>query len=119
LGDCRDLKEPNKSWDVVILQDVLEHTSGYEKPMSEALRVARKRIIVTFWRGQMMDEFKNDEGVSHVRDDGDDGWCGEYSKIEWEKYLDGLDLHWMETQTSPQANRWNRFYLIDLEVKHG
>ena len=119
LGDCRDLKEPDDSWDVVILQDVLEHTNGYERPLSEALRVAKKRIIVSFWRGQMRDDFANDTGVSKVRDDGNDGFCGEYSKIEWEKYLDSLDLHWLETQCSPEANRWNRFYIIDLEIKHG
>ncbi len=119
LGDCRKLEHDDNSWDVVILQDVLEHTNGYERPMAEALRVAKKRVIVTFWRGQMRDDFTNDTGVSSVRDDGNDGFCGEYSRIEWEKYLDSLDLHWVETQCSEKANRWNRFYVIDKEAKHG
>ncbi len=119
LGDCRHLHHPDSSFDVVILQDVLEHTSGYKEPLAEALRVAKKRVIVTFWRGQMRDDFENDTGVSSVRDDGDDGFCGEYSKIEWENYLDKLGLHWLETQTTPEANRWHRFYIIDLEAKHG
>lgn len=115
LGDVRDFGEPDNSWDVVILQDVLEHTNGYEKPLAEALRVARKRIIVTFWRGQMRDDFENDIGEDHIRDDGNDGWCGEYSRKKWEKYLDSLGYTWMETQTSPAANRWHRFYMIDKE----
>lgn len=119
LGDCRNITQPDKSWDVVILQDCLEHTDGYRKPMAEALRVARKRVIVTFWRGQMRDDFENDTGVSSVRDDGNDGFCGEYSRIEWEKYLDSLGYHWLETQSSPEANRWHRFYVIDLEAPHG
>src|SRR3990167_11100847 len=39
LQDARKLLEPNKSWDVVIIQDCLEHINGYEKPVKEALRV--------------------------------------------------------------------------------
>lgn len=117
IGDVRDFGEPDNSWDVVIMQDVLEHTSGYEKPMEEALRVSVKRIIVTFWRGQMRDDFENDDGENHIRDDGNDGFCGEYSRIAWENYLDSLDLHWMDTQTSD--NRWHRYYTIDKEEKHG
>lgn len=119
VGDCRQLKEPDKSWDIVIVQDCVEHTDGYERPVLEALRVAKKRVIVTFWRGQMRDDFENDDGENHVRDDGDDGFCGEYSRIAWEKWLDSLDLHWLELQSSPQANRWHRFYIIDKEAKHG
>lgn len=119
LGDCRNITEPDGSWDVVLLQDVLEHTSGYEQTMAEALRVAKKRIIVTFWRGQMLDGYANDSGTSHVRDDGDDGWCGEYSRIEWEKYLDTLGYHWLETQSPPGSNRWHIFYIIDKQVQHG
>ena len=117
IGDVRNFGQPDLSWDVVIMQDVLEHTNGYEKPMEEALRVARKRIIVTFWRGQMRDDFENDDGENHIRDDGSDGYCGEYSRKAWEKYLDSLDLHWMDTQTN--ENRWHIYYVIDKEEKHG
>lgn len=115
LGDCRKLKAYNSQYDVVIIQDCLEHTDGYEKPMEEAMRVAKKRVIVTFWRGQMRDDFENDDGENHVRDDGDDGFCGEYSRKAWEKYLDTLGFMWAETQTSPEANRWHRYYVIDKE----
>lgn len=118
VGDVRHFKEPDNSWDVVILQDVLEHTNGYERPLREAMRVAKKRIIVTFWRGQMMDDF-HDDGIDRVRDDGDDGHCGEYSRIAFEKFLDSLDVHWLETQTPEGANRWHIFYVIDKEEPHG
>lgn len=119
LGDVRNPGEDDKSWDVVILQDVLEHTSGYEKPMQEALRIARKRVIVTFWRGQMRDDYENDNGEDMIRDDGEDGFCGEYSRSKWEKYLDNLGYHWLETQTSAEANRWHAFFIIDKEEPHG
>lgn len=102
-------------YDVVLLQDVLDHTNGYEKPLAEALRVAKKRVIVVFWRGQMRDDFENDHGEDNIRDDGNDGFTGEYSRKKWEKYLDDLGYHWMETQTSPDANRWHIYYIIDKE----
>lgn len=111
LGDVRDIPEPNKSWDVVIFQDVLEHTNGYEKPISEALRVARKRVIVTFWH-----LVQNDE---HINDDGNDGWGAWYEQGKWEKFLDSLNLHWLHHQFFFPENRQRDFYIIDLGVEHG
>lgn len=113
VGDARDLKEPDKSWDVVILQDILEHTNGYVKPIEEALRVARRRVIISFWR--MHDNQTEDK----INDDGDDGYGADYNPIKFREYLDSLDLHWVETETSPQANRWHIFFIIDKEAPHG
>lgn len=70
VGDVRKIDYSDGSWDVVIMQDVLEHTNGYEKPMHEALRVARKRVIVAFWHLT-----ENDD---HINDDGNDGWGAWY-----------------------------------------
>jgi ubiquinone/menaquinone biosynthesis C-methylase UbiE len=51
----RNLSRQSKDeYDVVIMQDALEHTNGYEKPVREALRVAKKRAIFTFWHLLMM-----------------------------------------------------------------
>lgn len=111
LGDVRDFKQPERSWDVVIMQDVLEHTNGYEKPVTEALRVARKRVIVTFWH---LDDTDN----PHINDDGDDGWGAWYDKGTWERFLDSLDIHWMHHQLD-QGNRKRDYYVIDLEETHG
>lgn len=112
VGDARNLhRQSRESWDVVILQDVLEHTNGYERPLREALRVVRKRIIVTFWRLS--------EGQDTINDDGDDTWGAAYSRPEWEKFLDSLDLHWMHEASEATANRQHDFYIIDKEAKHG
>lgn len=108
LQDCRQLKEDSGSHDVVILQDCLEHTNGYEKPLAEALRVARKRVIVTFWHLT-----ENDD---HINDDGDDGYGAWYSRPKWEAYLDELGVHWLKTETSPKANRHHDYYIIDKEA---
>lgn len=107
LQDCRELLERKKSWDVVILQDCLEHTNGYEKPVREALRVARKRVLVTFWHLT-----ENDD---HINDDGDDGFGAWYSRPKWEEFLDKLGYMWLKTETSPQANRYHDYYIIDKE----
>lgn len=112
VGDVRDFKQPDKSWDVVIMQDVLEHTNGYEKPLREALRVARRRIIVTFWH--LMDK----EEDNPINDDGDDGWGAWYSKSKWEKYLDSLDLHWLYDRL-PRKDAFHDVYVIDLKEPHG
>lgn len=108
LQDSRDLKEDDGSYDVVILQDCLEHTNGYEKPVMEALRVSRKRIIVTFWHLT-----ENDD---HINDDGDDGWGAWYSKPQWEKFLDSLNITWMHDSIEPEGrnHKWD-FYILDKE----
>ena len=106
LQDCRKLLEPNKSWDVVILQDCVEHTNGYEKPVREALRVSRKRVIVAFWHLT-----ENDD---HINDDGDDGYGAWYSKTKWEEFLDSLGISWFHHQITDNKNR--DFYIMDKDV---
>lgn len=108
LQDCRALQEPEQSWDVVILQDCLEHTNGFEKPILEALRVARKRVIMTFWHLTEHDD--------HINDDGDDGYGAWYSRPSVERFLDQLGYSWFETETQPTANRQHIYYIIDKEV---
>lgn len=111
VQDCRDLKEPDNSWDVVIIQDCLEHTNGYKKPINEALRVARKRIIVAFWH--LMHEKDED---NEVNNDGDDGWGAWYSGPKWEKYLDSLKVEWSHHQITDHQNKPRDFYIIDKEL---
>ena len=113
VGDVRNIKEADGSWDVVILQDVLEHTNGYETPIQEALRVAKKRVIITFWR-----EFRKDGDGHQINDDGNDGYGATYEKKLWEEYLETLDFHWMNTELE-YAGKTRYFYIIDKEEKHG
>lgn len=108
VQDCRMLQEPKNSWDVVLLQDILEHTNGYEKPVREALRVARKRVIVTFWRLQ--------DNPGHINDDGDDGYGAHYDSHDWEAFLNKLPYPWEYTETSENANRRHDYYIIEKEV---
>jgi len=109
LGDMRDVQEPDESWDVVLLQDVLEHTNGYEKPVKEAIRVARKRVIVVFWRQMKGVTTKTNDDT----DKGTNGYGSDYNLDEWEKFLDSLDYPWLTTETSPKANRHHTYFIID------
>ena len=110
VGDVREIAQPISSWDVVLMQDVLEHTNGYEKPVKEALRVARRRVIISFWH------LDGNEGTEHINDDGNDGWGAWYDKTSWEKYLDTLDYPWFHTDIAPKdkTHTWH-FYIIDKE----
>lgn len=111
LQDARNLKEGSSSWDVVIIQDCLEHTNGYEESMDEAMRVARKRVIVGFWH--LMHEKDEDNPVN---DDGNDGWGAWYSASKWEKFLDSLGYVWFHHQIIDHQNKPRDFYVIDKEL---
>ena len=49
--DANDLKEADKSYDVVLLYHCLESMREYKTPIQEALRVAKNRVIIVFWKG--------------------------------------------------------------------
>lgn len=109
VGDCRNLKAADGSYDVVILQDVLEHTNGYQRPIREALRVSRKRVIICMWRLLTPDDDK-------TNDDGDDGYGSDYNKDKFYQFLESLGYPFTEAETSPQANRWHHYWIIDKEA---
>lgn len=111
LGDARNLIEREESWDVVLLQDCLEHTNGYEKPVREALRVAKRRVIISFWH------LEGNEGTEHINDDGNDGWGAWYDKTKWEEFLNTLSYPWMDEDLGVEGktHKWN-FYIIDKEL---
>ncbi len=56
--DARYLEEKDQSYDVVILYDVLDNLEGWEKAIDEALRVAKKRVIIVMWMDSKMKEKK-------------------------------------------------------------
>lgn len=115
LGDVREINQPDDSWDVVILQDCLEHTNGYEQPIKEALRVAKKRVIISFWKASFQ-EGNNAEDQINI--DGDDGFGATYNREKFENFLDTLDYFWCATETPPEANRWHKYYVIDKDENY-
>lgn len=106
-GDVRDIQLPDNRYDVVIVQDCLEHTNGYEKPTQEALRVAKRLVIITFWHLEDTDD-------PHINDDGSDTWGTWYDKREWEAYLDSLPYKWTHERLVIGKNR--DIYVIEKEL---
>jgi SAM-dependent methyltransferase len=107
LGDARDIPEKDQSFDVVILQDCLEHVNGYEKPMKEAMRVAKRLIIVTFWHLT-----ENDDHININPAENDlDGWGAWYSQPKWEEFLKSIDVDWNH-ETLPRKGAKHDIYTI-------
>jgi len=112
LGDCRNLKFDDESFDVVILQDILEHTNGYEKPVREALRVAKKRVIICMWQRFTS---SGEDKINDDTDKGTDGYGAMYGEKGWYDFLNSLDYPYMNTETSEKANRPHWYWIIDKE----
>lgn len=55
MGDAMALDEPDNSWDVVLLRHTIEHTINYVDPILEAMRVARRKVIIVMWRPLLRD----------------------------------------------------------------
>lgn len=49
-GDLRKTPFPENSFDAVLLKHVLEHQPSYEEALKEAIKVARKCVIVNFFQ---------------------------------------------------------------------
>jgi len=111
VGDVRHPNEPDDSWDVVLYQDVLEHTNGYEGPVKEALRVAKKRVIVTFWHLTENDDHININPAENDKD----GWGAWYSQPKWEKFLDSLGVSWLHDEI-PRKGAKHDIYIITKEA---
>lgn len=58
VGDARDLKEQDESFDCVLLLHALDHIKEYEQVIKEAARVTNQYICMVFWQ-----EFRTDGGV--------------------------------------------------------
>lgn len=83
VQDARDLREVNKSFDVVTLYHVLEHIPypGWKDAIKEAVRVARKLVIVTIWRGLV------EESSDHEMDMYDDIEKYDYLRARIANYI--------------------------------
>lgn len=109
VQDCRNLEESDNSWDVVVLQDVLEHTNGYVKPIVDALAIARRKVIITFWRH--LSETQNDD--IKQSDPEYDGYCAQYSKPKLFDFLNSLGYKWEYLVNDD--NRFHEFLVINKE----
>lgn len=104
VQDAENLREPDDSFDVVILQDVLEHLPGYRKAIAEAVRVARKRVVICLWT-PLYDREDN------IEDKGDGGYHSYYNK---EKFMEFISQFGTVTTDEQHENRNHWYYAIEL-----
>ena len=104
-GDARKLAFPDKCFDIVILQDVLEYTGGYEVAIEEAIRVAIHRVIICLWVPLTQGPTQICEVV-----DGING--SSYNESEFLAFLRGhCDLLTLDEE---HRNRNHWYYILEL-----
>jgi ubiquinone/menaquinone biosynthesis C-methylase UbiE len=92
VQDARHLKEEDQSWDIVWSRHVIDHLDGFEQPMDEQCRVAKKYAICVLWYSlHDGDEhiIKNViEGPMDNRKTYVDEYLNQYSRKKVKAYLD-------------------------------
>ena len=106
VGNANKLNEPNSSWDTVLLRHLIEHCPGYEAPIREALRVARKRVIIIMWRPL-------GDGPDKIQKLGDEGYCSDYNRKAFLDFL--VSFEWPVESFEFPGNRPNWAWVIRKE----
>ncbi|NCN39637.1 class I SAM-dependent methyltransferase [bacterium] len=104
VQDANQLNEPDNSFDLVILQDVLEHLSGYEQAIDEACRVAKSRVLICMW-------IPLHDGEDKTADMGDGGYRSEYNSKKFMKYIESKGTVTTDKETE---HRTHWYYILDI-----
>lgn len=107
--DAEDLQFSDNEFDTVIMMHVLETVNGFERAVMEALRVAKQRVVVCFWK-QFAEKTEIKETQPY-------GFEANYSKEDWFEFLKKIGMPtepWLEVHA--EAGRSNLFFM--LEKKH-
>ena len=107
VQNALSLQEPDKSWDLVLLRHVLEHCPGYERPIREAFRVARKLIVINMYKGLL-------EGLDQINCVGYNSWDCQYNKQRFLEYLSFFGFPFTYELIEHPCNRFNHLWIIEL-----
>lgn len=66
VQNATDLREEDESWDCVLMMHSLDYVYDYAKALEEAARVAKKYILIVFWR-----ELNYNQGAENKLNDSD------------------------------------------------
>lgn len=88
VQDARQLKEADRSWDIVWSRHVIDHLESFEKAIDEQCRVANKRVICVLWYS-----FTNadEHSIKPIFDNGKtyaDEYLNQFSKKKVKAYLE-------------------------------
>ncbi|GEM_PF-7070634 len=107
-GDINNLPFKDGSFDTVLLKHVLEHQQFYEGAVEEAIRVAKKTVVINLYQRLLPTPFDiplwNRNGF----------WNNWYSRSKFESYLVSLDAgHFEQTFVSGISGQTAEIYVID------
>jgi len=89
VEDARHLREPDNSWDCVLLMHCLDHLDDYQSAIKEATRVAKKYVCIILWRSFVFEgtnlNSKNRMGKQEGEPDWEDTFLQEYSRESLDK----------------------------------
>lgn len=113
IGDINKMDEVDESYDVVLLFHCVEANDNYEKPIREALRIAKKRVILVFWKGLHQD-WESDR----VEKLDPEGWTSQYSAKKFLKFITELGYAhapWLELYCDDF--RYNLYFVFQKDKK--
>ncbi|MBI2650271.1 class I SAM-dependent methyltransferase [Candidatus Woesearchaeota archaeon] len=109
-GEVESLPFPDDSFDVVVLRHVLEHLENYKTAVKEALRVSREIIIIDFFHRLLP------FGLSWKIWDKDGYWNNWYSKTEFVRFLQSLNISYKVTTTKGNSGQTAEIYILEKRV---
>ena len=104
VQDARALKEPDNSWDCVLLMHCLDHLDNYQKAIEEAVRVSRKYVAIIFWRGFVNEGTNLNPRNMYGKQEGDEPW---------------EDTFLQEYSRDSLIKEFDRHGLIDVDIAEG
>lgn len=100
VGIIEDMPFKAKSYDVVVARAILEHLDYYEKAVDELIRVAKKEVVIVFYKKPGKKDFivPFKEGM----------WDNIYDKKKFVKYLKSnkrvASIKWVEVSDPVQCD---------------
>lgn len=113
VTDGNKLTDFDKMWDIGLAIHTLEYTMGYEKPILELCRVAKKKVIIVFWVGLA----DREDNVIRDIDPATNVYYSIYSKPRFTEFMNSIK-DWkvgVQNELVMDGTRYN--YIWTLEVK--
>lgn len=122
LGDARDIKEKDDSWDCVLLMHSLDHVKEYQQVIAEAVRVSKQYIVIMLWREFPLEGEVNTNEINEMeREPGTGSWpdtyLTQYTREKLWQEFKRHNLRVVEEVTGDILNsgqsKWNNLILLE------
>lgn len=119
VQNAQELKEEDDSWDNVLLYHVLELCPDWQKAVEEALRVAKKRVIINFWHGytdynvKLVTQYAQEREYDYLEEQ-NSNWIG---KREIEKFMEEHGFEKEPTETIKIFPNTYHYFVLEKDGK--